>query len=139
MCYLYTIMIVIRNLLLVFYCTTALSVVKAQEICVHDDFGDFKNNIDANCRNLIISNIIFAHNGFRFQVVGDTPELDSFADYIARNNALYEVNFETLDKNWTESQKEQLEKNICEYIIYLVKGKDVRHLGLEAIEKELAP
>lgn len=30
-------------------------------------------------------------------------------------------------------------KNICEYIIYLVKGKDVRHLGLEAIEKELAP
>lgn len=30
-------------------------------------------------------------------------------------------------------------KNICEYIIYLVKGKDVRHLGLEAIEKELSP
>jgi len=30
-------------------------------------------------------------------------------------------------------------KNICEYIIYFVKGKDVRHLGLEAIEKELAP
>ncbi|WP_455206849.1 phosphate signaling complex protein PhoU [Kaarinaea lacus] len=28
-------------------------------------------------------------------------------------------------------------KNICEYIIYLVKGKDVRHLGLDAIEKEL--
>ncbi|WP_455202306.1 phosphate signaling complex protein PhoU [Kaarinaea lacus] len=30
-------------------------------------------------------------------------------------------------------------KNICEYIIYLVKGKDVRHLGLDAIEKELSP
>jgi phosphate transport system protein len=30
-------------------------------------------------------------------------------------------------------------KNICEYIIYLVKGKDVRHLGLDAIEKELKP
>jgi len=30
-------------------------------------------------------------------------------------------------------------KNICEYIIYLVKGKDVRHLGLDVIEKELLP
>ena len=30
-------------------------------------------------------------------------------------------------------------KNICEYIVYLVKGKDVRHLGLEAIEKEISP
>ena len=30
-------------------------------------------------------------------------------------------------------------KNICEYIIYFVKGKDVRHLGLEAIEKEIKP
>lgn len=30
-------------------------------------------------------------------------------------------------------------KNISEYVIYLVKGKDVRHLGLKEIEKELAP
>ena len=27
-------------------------------------------------------------------------------------------------------------KNICEYIIYLVKGKDVRHLDLETIKEE---
>ena len=28
-------------------------------------------------------------------------------------------------------------KNICEYVIFLVKGKDVRHLGLDEIKKEV--
>ena len=28
-------------------------------------------------------------------------------------------------------------KNISEYVIYLVKGKDVRHLSIESIEKEI--
>ena len=27
-------------------------------------------------------------------------------------------------------------KNMAEYVIYMVKGKDVRHTGVEAIERE---
>ena len=29
-------------------------------------------------------------------------------------------------------------KNISEYVVYLVKGRDVRHIGLDAIEQEIA-
>jgi phosphate transport system protein len=29
-------------------------------------------------------------------------------------------------------------KNIAEYVVYMVRGRDVRHIGLEAMEKEIA-
>jgi len=45
-----------------------------------------------------------------------------------------------LDVMWTARAIERIgdhSKNICEYIIYLVQGKDVRHIGLEKMEKEV--
>ncbi|MBW3568306.1 MAG: phosphate transport system regulator PhoU, partial [Proteobacteria bacterium] len=45
-----------------------------------------------------------------------------------------------LDMMWCARALERIgdhAKNLCEYVIYLVHGKDVRHIDIDDVEKEM--
>lgn len=81
-----------------------------------------------------------------FKVASQEPESDEQYSAILRQLITYMMEDPrsitgTLDAVWAARALERIAdhaRNICEYVIYFVEGKDVRHISLEEVEKEIS-
>jgi phosphate transport system protein len=90
----------------------------------------------------------FAHMDTQaaFEVAAEEPKSDDMYVAILRQLVTYMMEdprniTATIDAVWTARALERIAdhaRNICEYVIYFVEGKDVRHISIEEMEKELS-
>ena len=79
------------------------------------------------------------------EVASEEPKTDDMYIAILRQLITYMMEDPrnisgTIDAVWTARALERIAdhaRNICEYVIYFVEGKDVRHISIEQMEKEI--
>jgi phosphate transport system protein len=79
-------------------------------------------------------------------VASEEPKSDEMYDAMLRQLITYMMEDSrnisgAIDAVWTARSLERIAdhaRNICEYVIYFVEGKDVRHTTIEEMEKEIS-
>jgi len=89
----------------------------AQDFCFTDNFKTFQKEEKLECKNFVVANLSFINDGNVIYPIGQTAILDSIAQYFARNEYIYEIDYETKDKKITATEKSKLENSVRDYLI----------------------
>lgn len=89
----------------------------AQEFCFTDHFKTFQKEEKLECKNFVLANLSFINDGHTIYPIGQTAVLDSIAQYFARNEYIYEIDYETNDEKISDAEISHLEKSVRDYLI----------------------
>ena len=89
----------------------------AQDFCVTDNFKKFQKETRLECKNLVIANLSFMDDGKNIYPVGQTAILDSIAQYFAKNEYIYEIDYETKNNKISNEKVLRLENAIRNFLI----------------------
>ena len=103
--------------LLALLLTSFASLAMAQDFCATENLKAFQRETRLSCKNLILTDISFKGDGKNVYAIGQVARLDSLVQYLARNEYIYEIDYETKNKKTSLEEIRKLENDMRDYLI----------------------